>query len=49
MIKPGRIAWAGHVAGMEDNTYILNVKPLGRKSPRMSWHRMMDDIKMNLK
>jgi len=49
MITPGRIGWAGHVAGMEDNTYILTAKPLGRKSVRMPWHRMKDDIKINLK
>jgi hypothetical protein len=49
MVKPGRIGWAWHVAGMEDDTYILTVKPLGRKSLRMPWHRLKDDIKTNLK
>jgi hypothetical protein len=49
MLKHGRIGWAEHVAGMEDNTHILTVKTLGRKSIRMPWHRLKDDIKMNHK
>jgi len=48
MIKPGRNGWAGHVAGME-YIYFNSETPLGRKSLRMPWHRLKDDIKMNLR
>ena len=50
MIKPERTRGAGHVASMEDNIYFFfTVKPLGRKSFRMHFHRFKDNIKMNLK
>ncbi|PNF30813.1 hypothetical protein B7P43_G06157 [Cryptotermes secundus] len=52
MIKSERMRWAGHVARMEEmrNAYrILVGKPEGKKPLGRPRHRLVDNIKLDLK
>ena len=51
-LKCRRLAWAGHVAGMEQsrNAYrVLVVKPEGKRPSGRQRYRWEDNIKMDLK
>jgi hypothetical protein len=52
IIKPRRMSWAGHVARMVEkrNAYrILVAKPEGKRSLGRPRHRLVDNIKMDLR